>query len=165
MGVVSGFREDCVRTASRVGSAIKTVAHPPHINQETRFAGHGLDLFSQIGDMGVDSAVRDEGLPAPNLVQQLVSAQCLAAMANEGSQELKFNRSHLDSPPTSAELASSEIHFRVAESINLRHFPCSPAQCGLNTRAQLTRAEWLGDIVVGSQFQAQYLVRLLRFCR
>jgi hypothetical protein len=37
----------------------------------------GLDLLAQIGDMGVYNAVGNEGFPAPNSVQQPVSAQYL----------------------------------------------------------------------------------------
>src|SRR5713226_5079580 len=86
-------------------------------------------------------------------------------MADEASQEPKFNGGHLNSLPGLAQLAPSEVHLHVAEPVNLRHFSCSAAQRCLDARAQLAWAERLGDIVVGSQLQAQYLVRLLRFCR
>src|SRR5438067_8170117 len=86
----------------------------------------------------------------------------MTAMPDESSQKFKFNRGHLYGFPGSAELASSEVHFRVAKSVNLRHFSRSAAQRCLNPCAQFAWAEGLGDIVVGSQFQPQYFVRLLR---
>src|SRR5438309_691450 len=88
----------------------------------------------------------------------------MAAMADKSSQKLKFNWGDLDGFPGSAQLAPSEVHLYVAETVNLRHFSRSAAQRCFDACAQLARAERLGHIVVGSQIQAEYLVRLLRFC-
>ena len=62
-----------------MGSAIEAVTHSADIDQEPWLARLGLDLLSQIGDVGIHNAVGNEGLSPPNLVQQLFSAQCLAA--------------------------------------------------------------------------------------
>src|ERR1051326_2393891 len=145
-------------------STVEAVTPSAYANQEPWLARFGLDLLSQVGDMSIHSAVGDECLPAPHFIQQLIAFERLTPMADKSSQKLKFNRGHLDGFPGSAQLASSEVHLNVAKQVNLMHLSGSAAQCGLDTRAQFARAEGLGDIIVGSQFQTQYLVRLLCFC-
>src|ERR1041385_5354244 len=108
-------------------STVEAVTHSPYANQEPWLVRLGLDFLSQVGNMGIHSTVGNECLPAPHFVQQSIASEYLAPMADKSSQKPKFNRGHLDGFSGSAQLASSEIHLRVAESVNLRHFPCSSA--------------------------------------
>jgi len=77
-------------------SAVEAVTHSTYANQEAWLACLGLDLLPQVGDMGIHCAVGNEGLPAPHFVQQSIAVERMAAMADESSQQLEFNRGNLD---------------------------------------------------------------------
>src|SRR5215471_416725 len=157
--------QDCAKIVLRLfkelGSAVEAVAHAAYADQEPWLARLGLDLLAQVGDVGIHNAVSNEGFPAPNFVEQFVAAERAAAVSDESSQELKFNRGYLDGLPSLAQFAPSEVHLHFTEPVNFWGLSRSAAQDCLDPRAQLSRAERLGDIVVGSQLQAQVFFRLL----
>ena len=60
MVVASGLRKDCVTSDAR-GSAVEAVTHSAHTDQEPWLTRLWLDLLAQVCDMGIHSAVGNEG--------------------------------------------------------------------------------------------------------
>jgi hypothetical protein len=94
------------------GSAIESIPDAAHIKQVARLRRHGFDLLAQIGDLIVHHAVGNEYPVAPDLVEQLVTRQNAAGIANESREQLELRGCDLDAPAGAADLVTGEIDLR-----------------------------------------------------
>src|SRR5258708_37441718 len=89
-------------------SPIELVPHAVHGQEELRVGGTRLDLLAQLGDVNVDGARQRRLVVAPDLVEQAVARDHLAAVLDEVPQEAHLARRHLDSLALAAHFALLE---------------------------------------------------------
>ncbi len=115
-------------------------------------------------------------IPAPHPLQDQVARQRHPPVADQEGQQVVFLGLEVDRLAVTRHFAPRQINVQVAGGQRLvvlrlwflrRHLfaiqPYAP-QLGLDPRQQLAHAERLGHIVVGTHFEAHYLVDLFRAC-
>ena len=108
---------------------------------------------------------RDERVRAPRLGDQLLAGEDAAARADEGLQQPELQRRQRPSTSAPRRISrATEVHLGVADPHGSAASRClaAPRRSARDPRAQLARAERLGDVVVGAQLEAEHLLGLLR---
>ena len=116
--------------------------------------------------MDVDGPRRSVVIVSPDGIEEDVSGQDSAGIAQEMFEQAEFFRRERDFYFIDGDFVSCEIHDEIAIAIVGRavvRFPLKPSKEGLDAGDQGLGAEWFGDVVVGSQFQADDGVRFLGF--
>src|SRR4029079_13852160 len=114
----------------------------------------GLYFRPQRRDTPVDAAWRHEDRAAAHRVQNHVARKRTAWPRPEVRKQRKFFRGEIDLHAIARHLARGDVHIAVAESeVRLRR--TSPAQKRTSPRNQLARPKRLGDVVVGTEIEAE----------
>ncbi len=91
----------------------------------------------------------------PGGLDQLLPAQHAAPALDERLEQPEFEGRQLHGRAILAYGRSIEIHFEVVETADARRLMFEPAQHRADARAQFARAERLGHVVIGAEFQSQ----------
>src|SRR6516225_413222 len=132
-------------------------------HDEPRNGGVVLDLLAQLRDVHVDRARQRRLVVLPDLIQQAVPRNHLAAMRDEVLEQPELPSRHRDGLPPFPELGRLEVDHDVAEGVNARgpRAAADAAQQRLDPRRQLHEPERLRHVVVRAELQADHLVDLL----
>ena len=98
---------------------VKAVSNTSHAEQEARGGGVVFDLLAQGDNMVVDYAIRNGNLGAPDFVEQPVSCEYPAAIADEGGQQLNLGSGRLQTLALAAEFETRQIQFASAKTVYL----------------------------------------------
>src|SRR5579863_6451687 len=128
-----------------------------------RFLGNRFELLAQPDNMRIHRAGGGEILIAPNLVQKAIAAERLPGMRNKMPEQLKLLAGKVHALSAAQNLVTPQIHFHVAEAITVLIFwkGLRPPKNGLHASEEFTDGKRLGDIIVGSQLEADNLIHLL----
>src|SRR5690242_3893782 len=140
---------------------LEPVAQAAHVAQVLRVGRIVLNLAAQVRDVVVDNARAGIGVLAPDTVDELIAAQHAAAGADKQAEQLELDGRQIDRASAAPHLAPREIHLDIAEAVRFRlHLTRRAAQQRFDARAQLARAERLGDVIVGAEFEPQDVLSL-----
>src|SRR5687768_13704889 len=129
-------------------SAIESVSHAAYAEKKPRFRGIALDLAAQVDDVCIDGAVGHVDAALPCGIEQLIAAQHPAPALDERVEQAELDRRDLDRPAVPPHFAAREVDFDLTERVRLLRGLRGAAQQRLDPRAQLPRAERLGDVIV-----------------
>src|ERR1700675_1997731 len=122
------------------------------------------EFLLESSDVDVDSPRRSVVIVSPDGIEEDVSCQDSAGIAQEMFEQAEFFRREGDFYLLHGDFVSREIHDEIAIAILGRAvvwFPLKPSKEGLDAGNQGFGAKWFGDVVVGSQLQANDGVRFL----
>ena len=107
---------DCCDSVRRLWSVdVETVAEAAHGDDEARVGRVGFDFATEFDDVGVDDAVGDVGVGAPDEFDEAVAGEDFAGVLEEGFEETEFEGGHLDGRAEAAEFGFGGVEFAVAE--------------------------------------------------
>src|SRR2546427_8230315 len=100
---------------------------------------------------------------APNFLEQALTAEDLARMAEEVLQKIELLGGELDGFPAAGHFMRAHADFDIPECVTLLLLGSATgaAQDGLDARQQLADGKRLGDIIVGAELEADDFVDLL----
>ncbi len=149
------------------------VAEAPHGLDERRLGGIRFDQLAQARNLHVDRAVERTEFAAACELHQLVAGKRRARVLHEHLEQREFAGSERQRFAVFRQAARAEIERELAEVHDLllarrrtgRLGGGGPAQHGLYARDKLARIEWLRQIVVGADFEADDAVDVVAFGR
>src|SRR3989339_808979 len=119
------------------------------------------ELFPQSSDMDVNRSGLDRDLDPPNGVEQTLAAKNLPFVFPQVMEQGKFLGGQFDRFSRDLDLMLVNIKLKIGGFEELGfYFASIPLDDRFDPGGQLTHAERLGQIIVGSQLQANDLVRL-----
>src|ERR1700739_2021137 len=136
--------------------AVSRSADCPEI---TGFLGVNFNLGPQLSYVHVYRAWAHESGIFPDRIKNLVTAKDAAGVAGKVMQQSKLRCRGGNDRAAHGEDHGEGVNFEIARLDHRgrgRRF--TAPQDGLDSRYQLTRAEWLGDVIVRADFQAPYAV-------
>src|SRR5919198_3416741 len=157
--------ERILRISGESGRA-EAVAHVPHGLDVARAARFRLDLGAQVRDVAVEQTGAALGFVAPDACDELVAGQDPPGLGRQRGQQLELGPGQAHRATLDRHFAGAEVDAQAAEHELLAGRgglggPRRAAQHRPDAGDQLARAEWLGDVVVGSQLQPDHLVDLV----
>ena len=96
----------------------KLVAKPMHRNQMFRISGIALDLFAQLGDVGVNGAGERDGVVAPHRVEELFAGHDLALVGQEVAEKPEFARRQLKVFAALRRLVAIDVDGEIAKLVD-----------------------------------------------
>src|SRR5882724_5216125 len=164
------FPETFLRSRLRLSSAIwdEDITHAPHRLDVARLGWIGFDHFAQTRDLHVEAAVERLELAAARQLRELVARQRLARVTHQCLQHRKLAGGQRDLFAILGQAAQRQVEFERAESDDhrvlgrcARRLHGGPAsQHGMDAGQQFARIERLGQVVVGTDFQADDAVHV-----
>ena len=151
-GALSSARPRGVEIRSSCAAA-ETVAEPAHALDQARLRGVRLDLLSQIQNVRIDDAIAHVGPMLPGGLDQLLPAQHAAPALDERLEQPELEGRQLHGRAIFAYGRPIEIHFEVVEPADAGRLMFEPAQHRADARAKFARAERLGHVIIGAEFQ------------
>src|SRR5262249_39084033 len=143
--------------ASRFGHSfeIKSIPDAANALEVARVGGRRLDLATQVGDLVIDHTFGDHGFLAPDFVDEDAARQHASRAAREQRQELELERRGGHCAAGAAQLRAGEIELALAKAhhVSLARGRLPAAQERADAGAQLLRAVWLGDEIVGAEVE------------
>jgi hypothetical protein len=134
----------------------EAISGAAHGFQIARIFRVGLDFFADAADVNIDRTRRHVSGVAPDGVEQVVAAEDASLVAREVIEQAKFGGRGRDQAAAHHERHGRGIDFNVADFHGTRRQrPLEAAQHGLDAGNQFARAERLGDVVVGAEFEAE----------
>src|SRR4029079_7381516 len=120
----------------------------------------GVDLASQVGDVGLDDAGLTAEVVVPDVVEDLGLGQDPVRVEHEVAQQLELGRRHLDDAAAAPDLVGVVVELEIVEGERrgARLVATGTAQYRADTGDDLLEAERLGDVVVATHGQALDLV-------
>ncbi|MCY1535088.1 hypothetical protein D9M68_704790 [compost metagenome] len=120
--------------------------------------------------MGIDRAFQ-AGFGEPGAVHQLGAAEHLFGPSGERLEHQEFGAAELQRQAPAKDAGAFDIDVDQARRCCVdRRGGCAgqhgaaPAKDGLHPRRQFARAEWLQDVIVGTNFQPDHAVDFVRAC-
>mmetsp|Transcript_10445 Transcript_10445/g.42618 ORF Transcript_10445/g.42618 Transcript_10445/m.42618 type:complete len:696 (-) Transcript_10445:2300-4387(-) len=145
--------------SGRVGILLagKDIAGAAHGQHAARALGVVLDDGPDARDVHIDGAVEGLERMALERVHDLVAGKHPAGALREHHQQIELVAGQIADLAVQARDAGGQIDLEPAEAQHLVaiEFGFEPAQQGLDAGLQLARLEGLGEVVVGTQFQAE----------
>ena len=138
---------------------------PQGFDRNNRLVERG-EFLLESSDMDVDRPRRSIVIVSPDGIEEDVSCEDSAGIAQEMFEQAEFFRCEWDLNLFHGDFVSREIHHEIAVAKLSRavvRLLFKPSKEGLDAGHQGLGAEWFGDVVVGSQFQTDDGVRLLGF--
>jgi hypothetical protein len=152
--------------------------------EQVALAAHGLDarrVFRVVAEFAaqprnacVDRAVEAVKTDAAQFLQQIVARQDVAGVAGKQPEQVEFGRRQVDGVRRRGGVLRVAWLMRKLPKefgrLALRALSSAAARCpargaaGLDARQQQAWLNRLGDVVVGTQFQAKDLVEILVAC-
>src|SRR5215813_4022423 len=149
------------RACQGSGISRETVAGASHGLDQAVMSGR-LKRLAQAPNVHIHSALLDEDMVAPDMIEQLRARIDALGMRHHEVQETKFRRTECEVPLVAAyavahgiESQSSALHEIVGSLWR------APPQYGFHASVELPGTEWLRQIVVRTVFQPGQLVRFL----
>lgn len=146
----------------------KQISRAPRCFDEFWIARVVFQFAAQAADLRVDAAVEDvAGAAAFDFLEQLIPGQNDIGMFDERREQCVFGCAEGDDDTVAIhDLAFGTVQHPATEAHALtrsralsgRKLVCAAQDC-VNTRQEFARAEGLGDIVVGADFEADYAVK------
>src|SRR5579871_4213811 len=140
-------------------SAHEFVAHSVYGAEVYRTGGVAFQFLAQLQDVIIDGAGRRIILISPNLIQQLVTADDAVGILHQELQGLEFLGGQDHDLAVALHLHFLEVD-RDAVEADAIHIGGSGGmpQGGAHAGQQLARAERLGHVIVGPEFEQENLV-------
>src|SRR5271169_5715870 len=124
--------------------------------QIARVLGVRLDLFADAADVDVDGAGSDVGGIAPDGVEQMIAAENASLVAREIIEQAEFGGGRGNQVSAYGEGHGRRIDFDIADFHRAgRQGTLEAPQHSLDARDEFPRAEGLGDVVVGAEFETE----------
>src|SRR4029079_19203015 len=151
-------RRPSARAAEYVADAANRV-------DEGRVRRVGLDAGTQPVDVDIDGARLAAVVVAPHVLEQLVASEDLAWVTDQEGEQLERLRLDRHDRAIAQQAVSAEIGLDRSEIDDGRRTvdrDClvGSAEEGADQGAQLSQAERLCDVVVGTELEAYHLVQL-----
>src|SRR2546428_12038584 len=113
-------------------------------------------------DVNIDGAIRDVNILSPDRFQEIVTRNDLGGSLHKQDENLKFLLREFNESVAFQDLVLPQIDGNRATLNHFaRFFGVGSAQHRAYSRNQLRQAEWLRNIVVGSEFESANLVGFL----
>src|SRR5215831_2008230 len=112
-------------------------------------------------DVSIYSAGGRKGVVAPDFFEQSIAAESLARMAKEVLQKIELLGGKLHGLPGAGHLTSAQVDLDLAKRVTFLGNAVGTAEDSLDTGQQLADGERLGNIIVGTELQADNLVHFL----
>ena len=138
------------------------MAYPKPANglDQGRGALAGVDLLSQVADVGLDHAGVAAEVVAPHVIEDLCLGHDPAGVCEQVVQQVELRGGQVDPLATAAHLTRVLVELEIRETqdglVWLR--AAGAAQHGAYPGDQLLEAERLAHVVVGAQGEAVYAV-------
>src|SRR6188768_2096765 len=167
-----GGREDARRKRPAIASPRRLahlVAGASHGEDQLRPHRVGLELRAQPVDVRRHGVLVTVVRVAPHRVEQLRAREHVPGMAREVQQEVELERREVDRMAAVADLALGRLHLEIAVAdrlrLRLRIGTRRAQQVGapqqrLDAGEQLGERERLGQVVVGTELEAEHTVEL-----
>ena len=144
----------------RTWSVLEPVSQAVHGDDVTRIVRIGFELLAQPADVDVHGSRFGRGLIAPHRVEQLVTRQHHAGMADQVHEQLELLRRQADRPAAAQDLSRSRTNDDVPERELVGAGVAARApQQRFDARQQFRALERLGHVVVRAALEARDLVR------
>ena len=116
----------------------------------------GFDFFAQAADVDVHAARSDEALGAPDGIEQLITSENAIGTGREEIEQAKFEGAHGHGLAGAGDAVCGGIDSQGADFYGLfrRSARLSPAEQSFHARDEFAGTEWLGDVIVGAEFEA-----------
>ena len=114
--------------------------------------------------MDIDGAAVAEEVVAPDALEQHIARQCHAAVSHQAGEQVELFLRQCDLTPIAPDAPRAGVDPHIAGIEHLAVHQCltiGAAQDGADARQQLAQAEWLGDVIVGAEFEAGDAVDLV----
>src|SRR5262245_35709173 len=95
--------------------------------------------------------------PVPDLVQELIAGEDLTRVSGQELQEVEFPRGEFDAGVADFDLPTIRPNRHRAEAKRIalgRRRRHRTPEDGLDTRDQLARTEWFGDVIIGADAES-----------
>jgi len=138
---------------------------PQGFDRNNRLVERGKFLLES-SDVDVDRPRCSVVIVPPDGIEENVSCEDSAGIAQEMLEQAEFFRCEWDLHLFHGDFMPCEIHDEIAIAIlgrGIVRFLFKPSKEGLDAGNQGLGAKWFGDVVVGSQLQADDGVRFLGF--
>ncbi len=137
--------------AQSSGTAWKRYPSPRTVSSRLAWA---LSFFPQAAHVGVHSTRVDGVLVAPNVEKQLFARLRAPAALDENGQKLEFRRGQVEALAVEADLEGVLVDGKGIEFDEVAFAAgTQPAEKRLDAEHEFARAEWLGDVIVGTEFE------------
>src|SRR5271157_4443997 len=143
---------------------LEAVTRAAHGLKIARVFGIGLNFFADAADVNIDRARSDVRGVAPNGIEKMIAGKDATKMAGEIIEQAKLGGSGRDGLSANGENHGGGIDFDVADlERTRRQRTLKAAEHGLHAGDEFARAEGLGDVVVGSEFEAKDAIGFAAF--
>src|SRR5579872_3722987 len=143
---------------------LEAVAGAAHGFQVAGIFRVGLDFFADAPDVHIDGARSHVGGIAPDGVEKVITREDASLVAGEEVEQAELGGGSGNHAAADGEGHRRGIDFNVADFHGTRWKRAfEAAQDGFYAGDKFTRAERLGDVVVGAEFEAEDAVRLAAF--
>src|SRR5271165_799851 len=143
---------------------LEAIAGAAHGFEIARILRVGLDFFANTAHVDVDRARRDIRSVAPDGVKQVVAGEYASAVAGEVIEQAELGGRGGNECSADGEGHRGGIDFDFADFDRARRKRAlEAAHDGFDAGDQLARAEGLGDVVVGTEFEAEDAVGFATF--
>src|SRR3989442_6212075 len=143
------------------------IADPSHRLDVARLGGIGLDLVADVADVDVDGAlICFERLVVAHQLQELGSRVDAARLGSEVAQQVELGGRQADPLAVARHPATLHVDDQIATAqgapgLGIGQLAVRAAQQRLDAAHQLTDAEGLDQIIVGTDLEADHLVDLI----
>src|SRR5688500_14146637 len=144
----------------------EAIAEPRYGEDQNRMRWISLDLFAQAPDMyryGFLTLILS--VVAPDRAKQLLAAENLTAMLNEGHEQAKFGWRQMQRFASPHNLAASAIDHDVRRveqiTVSRCEFTISTPYLCPYPGTQLTQAKWFRYVIVRADFQPDHFIDLV----
>jgi hypothetical protein len=123
----------------------------------------GTELLSQIGDLNVHGPIRDDIVAAMKRIDDLIAAENNAGAARQHVQDVELGQGQGEGPILEQSFAATGVDCQIVDRdyAAIQTLLCFLAQRSARPGHQHFRAERLGDVIIGPEFQAGDDIALL----
>src|ERR1700690_3060468 len=140
---------------------LEAIASAPYRLQVTRILRIGFDFFADAANINVDGARGDICRVTPDRIEQLVAGKNAPGMPHEVIEQAEFGSRGWDLFAAHGKRHGGGINVNLVDLGGQgRQGTLETAQDGLYAGHKFARAEGLGDVVIGAEFQSQNAIGL-----
>ena len=138
---------------------LEAVSGAAHGFQVTRVFGVRLNFFADAADVNIDGAWSDVGGVAPDGVKKMVAAEDASLVAGKVIEEAEFGGGGGNGIAAHREGHGRRIDLDLSNFQGTgRQGSLETAQHSFNASDEFSRAERLGNVVVGAEFETEHAV-------
>lgn len=123
----------------------------------------GFDLPAQMRHVDIDGAGLAVEVESPGFLQDLLAAEDESAVFSQGEEKVKFLGAQVEAAGVDAHFPSRGIDRQVTEMDRRSaiRFTFCTSQDRFNAGNQFTRVEWLGEVIICTEFKAKNFIDIL----